>query len=304
MQTHNQTLTCLLGDPVDHSVSDLMFQYFAKITGVDNYKHLKLRVPSDNKENLKIALKAISMFDFSGANITLPYKEEVIKYIDIIDDLAKGIGAVNTIVNKNGKLIGYNTDSSGAVKAIEENLRPVNLSDRVMILGAGGAARAIIAGLSDKVNRIIVLNRNSDLNRALKLKEDFSYIKTPIEIKELIDQDIIYSLENSDIIINATPVGMYPNSGETILKKKHIESIDHQSGIENKIFFDAIFNPFITPFLKLAQSYGCKVCPGIYMMIYQGLEAFNLWTNRKVPTKEINNIYLLLRNKIETSYEK
>ncbi|MFA7394919.1 MAG: shikimate dehydrogenase [Candidatus Paceibacterota bacterium] len=305
MRARHQTLTCLLGDPVDHSVSDLMFQYFAQITDIDNYKHLKLRVPGDNKENLKMALEAISMFDFSGANITLPYKEQVIKYINAIDDSAKGIGAINTIVNKNGKLIGYNTDSCGAIKAIEEKLRPVKLSDKVMILGAGGAARAIISGLANRVKRIVVLNRNSDLNRALKLKEDFSYIKTPIEIKELSDLNIIYSLESSDIIINATSVGMYPNGDETIIKKLHIESIlDHQIGFRDKIFFDAIFNPFITPFLKLAQSYGCEVCPGIYMMIYQGLEAFYLWTNRRVPEKEIEKIYLLLHKEIETSYKK
>lgn len=305
MHLHDQILTCLLGDPVDHSVSDLMFQYFAEITGIDNYKHLKLRVPRDNKENLRIALHAVRMFNFAGANITLPYKEQVTMYIDDHDNTAREIGAVNTVANESGKLIGYNTDSYGAIKAIEEKLRPIKFSDKVMILGAGGAARAIVAGLADKVNKIDILNRSLDLKRAVKLKEDIPHIKTLIEVKELSDQNIIHSLADSSIVINATSVGMYPNSNETLLNKHHIESIpDYQINIKSKVFFDVVFNPFITPFLSLAQGYGCKICPGIYMMIYQGIKAFNLWTGKEVSDEEVEKISTLLRNRIESSYKK
>jgi shikimate dehydrogenase len=294
-----------LGDPVDHSVSDLMFEYFAQITKLNNYKHLKLRVSSDNIENLKIAIKSLLVFNIVGANITLPYKESVMNYLDEIDISAKRMGAVNTIVNKNGKLIGYNTDGIGAIKSIEVKLRPLKKTDKVLIFGAGGAARAIISSLFDKVGKIIILSRESDLNKAVKIKNDFIESESLIEIKSLSDENIVNTLQISDVVINATSVGMYPNNNDSILKIKHIESfVSLGFNIKDKIFFDAVFNPFITDFLKLAESYGSKICPGIYMMIYQGIEAFELWTGNRVKEEEIEKIYILLRDKIQSNYEK
>jgi len=120
-----------------------MFQYFAKLTGIGNYSHLKFKISKNNPENLKIAMRAISVFGIVGANITLPYKEEAIKYLDVVDKTVKLVGAVNTVVNKKGKLIGYNTDGHGAIKAIETKLRPFKSTDKVTVFGAGGAARAI-----------------------------------------------------------------------------------------------------------------------------------------------------------------
>ena len=305
MNSHNQIITCLLGDPVDHSVSDVMFEHFAKMTGLENYKHLKLRVPVSSKDNLKTAINALKIFGIAGANITLPYKETVIEYLDSIDETSKTMGAVNTVVNKNGQLVGCNTDGAGAIRAIETKLKPTEKSDRVMILGAGGAARAIIAGLSDKVGQVTILSRDSKINKALKLKNDFEHLKVSIELKFLSENNIIETLNASNIIINATSVGMYPNSNASIFTKNHIEKlIGSGSNIHDKYFFDAIFNPFITDFLKIAQSYGGKTCPGIYMMIYQGLEAFYLWTGRRVPEKEIDSIYSLLRDKIQADYVK
>ncbi|MCX6787185.1 MAG: shikimate dehydrogenase [Candidatus Kaiserbacteria bacterium] len=225
MDSHNQTLTCLLGDPVDHSVSDVMFQYFAQIAGVDNYNHLKFRISNTDTKNLETAMQALRVLGFAGANITLPYKESAIEYLDSIDDVAKRMGAVNTVVHKNGLLIGYNTDGTGAIKAIESQSRPICKSDKVLILGAGGAARAIIASLADKVDNITVLNRNSDIARAIKLKNDFVNLTSAIEVKPLSDENIISSLENANIVINATPVGMYPNSNSSLVNKKHIDSL-------------------------------------------------------------------------------
>lgn len=298
----HKTITCLIGDPVEHSVSDVMFQYFAKLAGVENYSHLKFRIDRTNPENLKTALKGISVFGIAGANITLPYKESSIKYLDIVDKTVNSVGAVNTIVNKKGKIAGYNTDGHGALKAIETKLRPIKNSDMVAIFGAGGAARAII-GVLPKISCLTLLVKSSDLSKAKKLKEDFVRRDLKMEIKLLTDKNIISAVRDANIVINATPVGMYPKNNNSLISKKHLDGVG-RSVIKNIVFFDAVFNPFETKFLKLAKQYGAKTCPGLFMMIYQGIKAFGLWTGRAVSEKNIGNISKLLQKTINSKYEK
>ncbi len=299
---HNQIITCLIGDPVEHSVSDIMFQYFAKLTRVENYHHIKFRVSKTDPENLENALKAISVFGIAGANITLPYKESSVQYLDAIDKTVRLIGAVNTIVNRKSKLIGYNTDGHGAIKAIETKLRPIRKTDKIVILGAGGAARAIIGSLP-KVSRLILLSRYSDSNRVEKLKKDFSKYNFRAETKLLTDQNIISTIKETNFVINATPVGMYPKSNNSLINKSHLNNIG-ESVIRNVMFFDAVFNPFETKLLRLAKQCNAKTCPGIYMMVYQGIQAFELWTGKKVPEENVEKIAKFLQKVINSKYEK
>jgi len=302
MDSHKQIITCLLGDPVDHSVSDVMFRYFASLTGIDNYNHLKFKVLKTNPENLKIAMRGILVFGIAGANITLPYKESAIKYLDTIDKTVRLVGAVNTVTNKRDKLIGYNTDGYGTIRAIETKLRPIKSTDKVVMFGAGGAARAIIGSFPQGSN-FTVLSRTSDFSRVGKLKKDLTRHGFKIETKSITDQNIISAIRDANFVINATPVGMYPKGNDSLINKEHLNNIG-KSTIRNIGFFDVVFNPFETKFLRLAKQYGAKTCPGIYMMIYQGFEAFRLWTGKRVTEKEINNIYLLLSNKIQSDYKK
>lgn len=302
-QNHNhKTITCLIGDPVEHSVSDVMFQYFAKLAGIKNYSHLKFKIDRANPENLKTALKGISIFGIAGANITLPYKESSIKYLDIVDKTVNSVGAVNTIVNKKGKITGYNTDGHGALKSIETQLRPIKNSDKVVIFGAGGATRAII-GVLPKVSCLTLLVRSSDLNKARKLKEDFVRRDLKMEIKLLTNKNIVFTIMDANLVINATPVGMYPKNNNSLISKKHLDSVG-RSVIKNIVFFDVVFNPFETKFLKLAKQYSAKTCPGLYMMIYQGIKAFELWTGMVVSEKNTVNISRLLQKAINSKYEK
>ncbi len=300
--SHNQTVTCLLGDPVEHSVSDVMFQYFAKLTGVENYNHLKFRILKGNFKNLKLAMQALPTFGITGVNITLPYKEDAIKYLDVVDKSVRLTGAVNTVVNRRGKLVGYNTDGYGAIKAIKTKLRPIKTSDKVVIFGAGGSARAII-GILPSVSRITVLNRTVDLDRTKKLKRDFARHNIEIEIEPLIDKNIISVIKEANFVINVTPVGMYPKGGTSLIHKCHLDIIG-KSTIQKICFFDAVFNPFETEFLKLAKQYGARTCPGIYMMIYQGVRAFKLWTDKNVPEEKLEEIRELLEKIISSKYEK
>jgi len=299
--SYNQTVTCLLGDPVEHSVSDDMFQYFAKLTGVENYNHLKFRVSKANPENLEIAMRALSAFGIAGANITLPYKEEAIKYLDAVDETVRLMGAVNTVVNRKGKLIGYNTDGYGAIRTIETKLKPIKGSDKIVIFGAGGAARAIIGSLP-QIFRVTVLSRTSDLSQAEKLKRDFVKCGVRIETKCLSDQNIISAIKQADFVVNATPVGMYPKGSASLIHKHHLDNIG-KSTIRNIGFFDAVFNPFETEFLELAKQYGARTCPGIYMMIHQGIKAFELWTGGVVAEEGIEEIAKFLHRRIQILYD-
>jgi len=299
---HNQTITCLIGDPVEHSVSDVMFGQFAKLTGVENYNHLKFRVAKTNPANLDSALKAVPILGIAGANITLPYKESAMQYLDSVDKTAQFVGAVNTVVNKDGKLIGYNTDGIGVVTAIQKKLKPIKSTHKIVIFGVGGASRAIIGSLP-KVSQIILLIRHSDSKRAERLRKDFASYGIDVEYRILTDKNIIFAIKNADFVINATPVGMYPKSGNSLVTKNHLESIG-KSKVKTVAFFDAVFNPFETEFLKLAKRYGARTCPGIYMMIYQGIQAFKLWTGKKVQDRNVEVIASLLKRIIRSKYEK
>jgi len=300
--SRNQFVTCLIGDPVEHIVSDVMFQHFAKLTGVENYNHLKFRIFKANPENLKHAMRAIPVFGIAGANITLPYKEKAIKYLNKIDKTVQLTGAVNTIVNKEGKLIGYNTDGYGAIRAIEMKMKLIKDSDKIVIFGAGGAARAII-GSFPKVFRITVLNRISNLERTKRLKVDFARHGIELEIKPITDANIILAVKEANFVINATPVGMYPKGGTSLIHKYHLDSVG-KSTIKKICFFDAVFNPFETEFLNLAKQYGARTCPGIYTMIHQGIKAFKLWTGKNVSEESIEETSKFLRKVINTTYGK
>ncbi|HMO01543.1 MAG TPA: shikimate dehydrogenase [Oligoflexia bacterium] len=301
-KSHHQTITCLIGDPVEHSVSDVMFCRFAELTGIKNYSHLKFRVAKTNPTNLGNALRAIPILGISGANITLPYKELAMQYFDSIDRTAQFVGAINTLVNRNGKLVGYNSDCIGAVAAIKKKLRAIKSSNKIVIFGAGGASRAIIGGLP-KVSQIVLLIRPTDSKRVEKLKKHFKKYHQKIEDKLLTDQNIISAIKDADFVINATPVGMYPNINNSLITKNHLEKIG-KSKVKTIAFFDVVFNPFETEFLKLAKQYGAQTCPGIYMMIYQGIQAFKLWTGRRVKDENVEAIVNLLKKAIKFRYEK
>ena len=279
-------VTCLIGDPVEHSVSNYMYNYFAEKVGL-NYSHVKFRVPSNNKNNLKIAIQSLRVLSIRGANITLPYKIEVMKYLDEIDKTATLIGAVNTIVNKDCKLIGYNTDGKGAISAIEQCFKKIKPEDKIVVFGAGGAARAIVFEITKRTKNITVINRSLDFYLAEKLRKDFKEINNKIKIFPLNDKNIIHTVINSDFVINATSVGMFPKSNEEIINQKIFNKICNLNG---KYFFDAIFNPYKTKFLLNAEKKGGKVCSGLDMMIYQAISAFKLWVGHDLKRVNIKPI--------------
>ena len=264
--------SALIGHPVEHSISPALFSYLAKQAGLE-YSHTKIGVISEKR--LGRALSALIDLGFCGINVTLPYKLAVRKYLDEVSLEAAKIGAVNTVVFKGRRMIGYNTDAYGAMMAIETQLKKIKTTDKILVLGAGGAARAIIYPLYKITRNIVVLNR--DMSEAAKLSRDLS--RGDIKYEKLSEDNTRKYLSACNVIINSTPVGMYPAVRGEIISKKIYGDIP----VKGKYFFDAIFNPYHTPFLEYARCAGAKTCSGTYMMIYQAQKAFALWTGQRMP---------------------
>lgn len=276
--------TTLLGHPVDHSVSPILFGALAEGVGLE-YAHLKIDVP--NKQGLKDALRSLTCLGFSGANVTLPYKLDVIPLCDELDPLAESIGAVNSLVFGGGKIRGYNTDAIGALQAIQSQLRPLVTTDRVAILGAGGAARAIAHALAGQCEEIFIVNTN--LVQAQQLVQSLPAIQMA-KAKKLTPLRLEWFLSHCNIIINATPVGMYPNLQQRIVPLAVMAKAAKKSDFQEKYFLDAIFNPYKTHFLLDAERLGAKTCSGTYMMIFQAIAAFELWTGIKLEKINVDNL--------------
>lgn len=279
----NMKITALIGNPVNHSFSDFMFDDYAKKCNIKNYFHLKIEVPKDDDDLLKWALKGLVGLGFLGANITMPFKIKVLKFLDRIDLSAANIGAVNTIKVLGNNLIGFNTDGSATIDVLEAKSRKINKKDHIIIFGAGGAARAIAYEIYKRSHNLLIINRNIEhamtliklLGKSQGKGVDYLALKKFIENKNLAVQII----QNADFVINATPVGMNKNVQESIVPDSIFREL---KSLNDKTFFDVILNPIQTYFLRNAKSKGAKIVTGLDMMLYQGIRAFRIWTGCEV----------------------
>lgn len=255
----------LIGHPVEHSFSPPMHNAAFKKLNMD-YVYTAFDVDSKNLENAIIGAKALGI---KGFNVTIPHKIEVMKYLDEIDEVASLIGAVNTIDFK--ELKGYNTDGIGAIRAISEVTKIKNKN--VLIAGAGGASRAISFYIAKyNPHNLTILNRN--IKKADELALDISNSG----LMDNVNSDSIknINLDDIDILINTTPIGMHPNINDTqiaLARDMH----------EDMVVFDAVYNPNETGLLKEAIKANAKPVYGIKMLLYQGVESFNIWTGKEAP---------------------
>jgi shikimate dehydrogenase len=248
----------LLGYPVGHSVSPAMHNAAFKEMGMPhNYSLLEA-----SRDQLPDVVKnKISVDSFGGANVTIPHKMEIIQYLDKLAVSAEKAGAVNTIQYRDGVLIGHNTDALGGTRALTEAYGSLS-GAKVVLLGSGGAAKALATELVPKVGELTILNRSVDKARELseRLEEKANY-------GSINDQDAVKS---ADILINATPVGMHPNINESPVKSSALHS--------NLLVFDIVYNPQKTRLLVDAERAGARTLGGLWMLVYQGVEAFKIWT--------------------------
>ena len=222
-------------------------------------------------DNLSKAIEGGEALGIKVFNVTIPHKINVMNYLDEIDGVAQLIGAVNTIDFKNLK--GYNTDGIGAIKAIEE---VTSVKDKnVLVAGAGGASRAISFYLAKYgVNRLTILNRNTQ--KADNLIGDVLKSELITNAKSDSISKINDYIKDTDILINTTPVGMYPNIDDNPITTSEFMH-------EDLVVFDAVYNPLETTLLKQAIKAGAKPVYGIKMLLYQGAESFEIWTGKKAP---------------------
>jgi len=271
MISANTTICGLIGDPIGHSVSPVMHNAAFSNLGLD-YIYLPFRVGAENLAN---AIDGVKALNIRGLNVTIPHKVAVIPLLDELEPLAEKTGAVNTIVNDKGHLKGYNTDAAGFLKALlERGIEP--RGKKVVVLGAGGASRAISFTLAEGGAEIVILNRKLEMDWAVDLASSisrFSIKKT--EALELNDDNLSSALKAADILVNATSVGMSPD----------ITRSPVPAGLLNPglVVFDVVYNPLKTRLLVEAEAAGAETVSGIEMLVWQGALAFELWTGARAP---------------------
>ena len=257
----------LIGHPVEHSFSPPMHNAAFDALNMD-YAYVAFDV---NPNDLKSAIEGAESLNIKGFNVTIPHKVDVMQYLDELDEVARLIGAVNTIDFKNLK--GYNTDGIGAVKAIEEVTSIKNKN--VVVVGAGGASRAISFYIAKYgAESLTILNRNEV--KAESLASDVSDSGLIGEVASDSINAIGNYMESADVLIDTTPLGMHPNiNDEPIVKADMMD--------EDLVVFDAVYNPNETVLLKEAIKAGANPVYGIKMLLYQGAESFKIWTGRDAP---------------------
>jgi shikimate 5-dehydrogenase len=274
----------LIGTPVGHSGSPAMYNYSFQRLELD-YAYLAFDIPV---EKVPDAIAAIKTFKMRGSNVTMPCKSEVVKYMDELAPAARIVGAVNTIVNDGGKLTGHITDGLGFVRNLKENSVEVK-GKKVTVMGAGGAATAIqVQCALDGAREISIFNiKDTFYERAGKTVENIKK-EVPGCIVNLYDledaQKLKEEIASSDILVNATLVGMRPNEDKSNIKDTSVFRKD-------LVVADAVYNPKKTKMLEDAEAAGCKIVSGSGMLLWQGAEAFKLYTGLEMPAEEVKELY-------------
>ncbi len=264
----------IFGNPIRHSLSPIMHNAAIEHLGLD-FVYVPFEV---QPENLCIAVDAIKAMNLCGINVTIPFKQSVIKYLDSMTEEAKTIGAVNTIINENGRLIGDNTDGKGFIRSLRETLK-FNVNDKdCVIIGAGGAARAIAVSLIFAgADKVYISDINDD--KALEIAKLDSSIKA-VSISE-----ISGIISKCSLIVNATPCGM----------ENDVAPFDLDFLSEKNVVYDIVYNRE-TPLLKHCLQKNIKCISGLDMLLYQGVLSFESWTKTKTPVEIMRQA---LRNAIK-----
>jgi shikimate dehydrogenase len=256
-------------------MSPTMHNPAIKELGLD-YVYVAFDVHPDTLEK---AINAVRTFDIKGLNVTIPHKEKIIPYLDEIDPIAKKMGAINTIKNENGYLKAKNTDAAGAKKSLLDAGCEIK-GKKILFLGSGGVARSIAYILSEDAEKIILTDVIAEkaINVANEIKKNMdSAIEGKLASKKIIAQEI----KQTDILINATPIGMHPNEDFAPISKELLH--------DELFVFDVIYNPMETKLMKMASQIGCNTLGGLDMLINQGVIAFEWWTGKTPNSKLMKN---------------
>ncbi|MCI6868703.1 MAG: shikimate dehydrogenase [Lachnospiraceae bacterium] len=277
--TGHTRLGCLLGTPVSHSISPMMHNEAFRILGLDC---VYLCFDTKNAD-LKTMVQTLKEMNVYGFNLTMPDKERILPYLDELSPAARMIGAVNTVKNEDGRLIGHNTDGIGYMQSVKDTGYDATTGP-MTLLGAGGAASSIaIQAALDGVPVLHIVNRRGrSWDNALRLadlinentscKADVTDMAKGVAVKACI--------KDSLLLTNATSIGMAPNTDASPVQ-------DTSCFHPDLLVSDIIYNPRRTKLLLEAQDAGCRISNGMYMLLYQGAAAFQIWTGKEMPVEEI-----------------
>jgi shikimate dehydrogenase len=258
------------GDPIAENPTGVMQEAAFQALGLQ-WRYLLIEV---HKDDLEGAVRGLRAMNFRGINLTIPHKVEVLKYVDEVSEDARLMGAVNTVRREGDKLIGENTDGKGFLRSLRDDARVDPAGKRVVVLGAGGAARAVTVELAlAGAAHITVVNRTAERGQTLV---ELLNEKTPASA-DFVPWERTYALPSTtDVVVNATSIGLFPNVDEK-------PDIAYDSITDAMIVCDVIPNPPHTPWLKEAEARGARTLDGLGMLVYQGGIAFKMWTGLDAP---------------------
>ncbi|MBL7092662.1 shikimate dehydrogenase [candidate division KSB1 bacterium] len=264
----------VIGDPISHSLSPEMQNFIIQKLGLNYCYNAFHVIPSD----LEKAIESFQALNFKGINVTLPHKQGVIQFLDEVSEEARCLGAVNTIVFKNNRRFGFNTDVIGFLDSLGE-FRHSLKTKTAIVIGAGGSARAVIYALiQDGIGEIKIFNRTTQ--KGEKLKSEMISITQFDKIYSIPPtmNDLTNEIQNASILINTTPIGMHP--------EVHASPVDDEFLFPKDILvYNLIYNPLETKFLQKARSAGAHIMNGLDMLIYQGIESLKIWTGVEIETE-------------------
>lgn len=278
--TAKTQICAVIGDPVEHSLSPLIHNAAFEALGLD-FAYVAFHVKRGRAGDAMSAVRALGI---RGLSVTIPHKVDVIPYLDSIDPVAEGIGSVNTVVHEAGRLLGYSSDGLGAIRALEEaGVRPQGKA--ILILGSGGAARAIAFALSALEPapslRILGIER-PELER---LAADLgSRTRVRVSASDLSPATLSSAMAEAEIVIHATPVGMAPKTEESLVPPELIR--------KGQVVFDIVYTPLETKLLREARSAGATAVAGLGMFVHQAAVQFELWTGRAAPVDLMRRVVL------------
>lgn len=276
-------LLALIGSPVGHSGSPAMYNYCFEKLGLD-YAYVAFDV---KEEGVKQALEAMRLFDMRGMNVTMPDKVEAVKYMDELSPAAQIIGAVNTIVNEDGKLIGHMTDGEGFVNNLKDHGVFIE-GKKLVVAGGGGAATAIqVQCALDGAKEITIFNKKDSFFARTEATAEKIKAAVPTCVVNVYDIDdeakLKEEIASADIFVNATIVGMKPMDDQSIIKDLSMLRSD-------LVVADIVYNPEETKLLKDAKAAGCTCVGGKGMLVWQGASAFRLYTGEEMPVEEVKEL--------------
>jgi shikimate dehydrogenase len=264
----------VIGDPIEHTLSPLIQNRAIGAMGIDAV-YTAFRVAP---ERLEDAIRGMRAFGIGGLNVTVPHKTAIIAFLDDITGEAKAVGAVNTVMNRNGRLVGDNTDVHGFLMCVLGDGGIEQLPGRVCVLGAGGAARGVVfaCAVRDEVKEVIIVNRT--VSKAEAIAADLAgVVKARITAVPATDDTIAEEVAAAGLVVNTTSVGMHPNTGDSPVVRP-------EAFHAGQIACDIVYNPIETMFLRDAAARGAKPVGGLAMLAHQGARSLSLWTGREAPS--------------------